>query len=156
MSEVISKKCTGCSVAKKELELIGGFIYETENFILLQDPEVPIKGFLIIQAKEHLRKLIDFNKSQQQELFELISKTRLALDELDICKEITIVQEERSKHFHFWMFPNYEWMQEKFGKGIQYLRDINEYAIENATEKDKEEVLETAKTLKKYFKDKGE
>lgn len=42
-------------------------------------------------------------------------------------------------------------MEEKFGKGIKYLRDINEYIIENATDKDKQEVLETVEELKKYF-----
>lgn len=156
MSDIINKKCTGCSVANKEIHLVGGFIYETENFILLQDPEVPIKGFLIIQSKNHFRKLIDFNKKEQMELFELINDARLALDKLDICKEVTIVQEERSKHFHMWLFPNYEWMQEKFGKGITYLRSINEYVIENATEEDKREVLEVVQKLKKYFDNKGE
>ena len=156
MSDIINKKCTGCSVANKEIPLVSGFIYETKNFILLQDPEVPIKGFLIIQSKHHLRKLIDFNKKEQMELFELINEARLALDRLDICKEVTIVQEERSKHFHIWLFPNYEWMQEKFGKGITYLRDINEYVIENATEEDKKEVLEVVQKLKKYFNNKGE
>lgn len=156
MADIINKKCTGCSVANKEIPLVGGFIYETENFILLQDPEVPIKGFLIIQSKNHLRKLIDLNKKEQMELFELINEARFALDKLDICKEVTIVQEERSKHFHIWLFPNYEWMQEKFGKGITYLRDINEYATQNATEKDKEQVLQTVEILKKYFKNKGE
>lgn len=156
MSDIINKRCTGCSVANKEISLVGGFIYETENFILLQDPEVPIKGFLIIQSKNHLRKLIDFNKKEQMELFELINEARFALDKLDICKAVTIVQEERSKHFHIWLFPNYEWMQEKFGKGIIYLRDINEYVIENATEEDKKEVLEVVQKLKRYFNNKGE
>ena len=156
MSDIINNKCTGCSVSNKEIPLVGGFIYETENFILLQDPEVPLKGFLIVQAKKHLNSLINFNEEQQIELIKLINKSRMALNELNICKEVTIVQEERSKHFHIWLFPNYEWMQEKFGKGVKYLRDINEYIIENATANDKEEVLKTVEDLKRYFNDEGE
>ena len=156
MSDVINKKCTGCSVVNRELITIGGIIYETENFILAQDAEVPLKGFLIIQAKKHVNSIINFSEKEQIELIKLINKSRMALKELNICQEVTIVQEERSKHFHIWIFPNYEWMQEKFGKGIKYLRDINEYVIETATENDEKEVLQTVENLKKYFSDKGE
>lgn len=156
MSDIINKKCTGCAIVNEEIIPAGEIIYETENFLLFQDPEVPIKGFIIIQAKKHVNSIIDFTEKEQIELIKLINKARNALKELDICNEVTIVQEERSKHFHIWLFPNYEWMQEKFGKGIKYLRDINEYVIQNATEEDKKEVLEVVKNLKKYFNNKGE
>lgn len=153
MSDEINNKCTGCSVVNGELVPLGGIIYKTENFVLAQDAEVPLKGFLIIQSKKHTNTIIDFNKKEQNELIELIYKTRIALKELNICKEVTIVQEERSKHFHIWLFPYYDWMKERFGKGIKYLRDINDYVIKNVTEKDKEEVLKTIKKLKKYLND---
>lgn len=146
------KGCTGCEIANEESNFI---IYKTENFILTQDPEVPIKGFLIVQAKKHVNSMLDFNEKEQIELIKLTNKARLALKELNICQEVTIVQEERSKHFHIWLFPNYDWMQEKFGKGIKYLRDINEYVIENVTEEEKKEVLEVVEKLKKYFNNKG-
>ena len=147
------EECTGCKIANENSNFI---IYKTENFILLQDPEVPLKGFFIVQAKKHVNSIIDFEEEQQIELIKLTNRARLVLKELNICQEVTIVQEERSKHFHIWLFPNYDWMQEKFGKGIEYLRDINEYIIENATEKDKKEVLKVLESLKKYFNDKGE
>ena len=145
------EECTGCKIANENSNFI---IYKTENFILLQDPEVPLKGFFIVQAKKHVNSIIDFEEEQQIELIKLTNRARLVLKELNICQEVTIVQEERSKHFHIWLFPNYDWMQEKFGKGIEYLRDINEYIIENATEKDKKEVLKVLESLKKYFNDK--
>lgn len=148
MSNIINDKCTGCRVANGR---IGTIIYETKNFVLLQDPEVPIKGFLIIQSKKHLNSFIDFNKYEREELNELLYKARKSLKDLNICQEVTIVQEERSKHFHIWLFPCLDWMKERFGKGIKYLRDINEYVVQNATEKDKQEVLDTIERLKIYF-----
>ena len=150
---MVEKQCIGCKIANEESNFI---IYETENFVLLQDPEVQLKGFLIVQAKKHVNSLINFNEEEQIELIKLTNKARLALKELNICQEVTIVQEERSKHFHIWLFPYYEWMQEKFGKGIKYLRDINEYVINNSTEEDKKELLEVVEKLKKYFNNKGE
>ena len=152
MSETINKKCIGCNIVNKEIIPNGGIIYETENFLLFQDPEVPIKGFLIVQAKRHVKSMIDFTEEEQIELVKLINKAREALKKLDICNEVTIVQEERSKHFHVWLFPNYKWMEEKFGKGVKYLRDISEYAIENVTQKDIEEVLKIVENLKDIIK----
>ena len=67
MSEAINKKCTGCNIVNKEIKPIGGIIYETENFLLFQDPELPIKGFLIVQAKKHVNSIIDFNEEEQIE-----------------------------------------------------------------------------------------
>lgn len=148
MSDIINDKCTGCRVANEEIGII---IYETKNFVLLQDPEVPIKGFLIIQSKKHTNSFINFNENEREELNTLLFKARKSLMDLNICQEVTIVQEERSKHFHIWLFPYYDWMKEKFGKGIKHLRDINEYAIQNATEKDRQEVLDTIEQLKIYF-----
>lgn len=151
MSDIINDKCTGCSVINKELVPIGGWIYESKNFVLAQDAEVMIEGFLIIQAKRHVNSLLDFSKEENLELSNLLYQTRKALKELNICEEVTIVQEERSKHFHIWLFPCYNWMKEKFGKGIKYLRDINQYVMENETEEDRQRVLKTCERLKEYF-----
>lgn len=148
MSDIINNKCTGCSVAKGE---IGTIIYETNTFVLNQDPEVPLKGFLVITSKKHVNSFIDYNENEREELLELLFKARKALKDLNICKEVTIVQEERSQHFHIWLFPYFDWMQEKFGKGVKYLRDINEYVVKNATDKQKRDVLDSMEKLKKYF-----
>lgn len=149
MNHIIDDKCTGCRVANGK---IGTIIHETKNFVLLQDTEVPIKGFLIIQSKKHLNSFINFNEDEREELNKLLFKARKSLNDLNICQEVTIVQEERSKHFHIWLFPYFDWMKEKFGKGIKYLRDINEYVVQNATEKDKQEALDTIEQLKVYFR----
>lgn len=148
MSDIINNKCTGCSVSKGE---IGTIIYETNTFVLNQDPEVPLKGFLVITSKKHVNSFIDYNENEREELLELLFKARKALKDLNICKEVTIVQEERSQHFHIWLFPYFDWMQEKFGKGVKYLRDINEYVVKNATDKQKRDVLDSIEKLKKYF-----
>lgn len=151
MSDIINDKCTGCSVINGELVPVGGWIYETHNFVLAQDAEVMIEGFLIIQSKRHVNSLLDFSEEENLELAKLLYQTRKALKDLNICEEITIVQEERSKHFHIWLFPNYDWMNEKFGKGIKYLRDINQYMMNNYTEQNKQKVLEICNRLKEYF-----
>ena len=154
MSNIVNKKCTGCSIVNGELVPIGGWIYETKNFVLAHDPEVMIEGFLIIQSKKHVNSLTSFSEDECIEFAKLLYQTRNALKDLNICNEVTLVQEDRSKHFHIWIFPYHDWVSEKFGKGIEYLRDINEYMTVNATEENKKKVFEVCEMLKKYFADK--
>lgn len=52
MSDIINNKCVGCSVVNGEIIPLGGIIFETANFVLAQDAEVPLKAFLIIQSKK--------------------------------------------------------------------------------------------------------
>jgi diadenosine tetraphosphate (Ap4A) HIT family hydrolase len=52
-----SCKCIGCSIGSGEVVPPGGIITETKNFVLHQDPEVPIKGFLIIASKKHIQSI---------------------------------------------------------------------------------------------------
>lgn len=47
-------KCIGCSIGNDEITPPGEIIMSTENFVLHQDPEIPIKGFLIIASKNIL------------------------------------------------------------------------------------------------------
>jgi len=137
--------CIGCSMGTHELIPPGGLIYETENFYINHDPEVPINGFLIVNTKKHLKSITEFTKEERVELIEL---TNIALG---ITDEVTIIREERSFHFHLWIFPNHDWMIQKFGKGITYIRDICHYAKENATEDYKKEILNTIKKVRDYI-----
>lgn len=143
--------CIGCEIGNKNIIPPGGIIYEDDMFVLAGDPEIPLKGFLIITAKKHINSIIDLTLQQQHNMVEIINKAVSILKELNITKEVTLVQEERSKHFHVWIFPNQKWMTEKFGKGITYLRDICEYSQKNATAKDKEEILKTIEKIRKYY-----
>lgn len=145
-------KCMGCSIEKGEIVPPGGIIYEDEYFILAQDPEIPIDGFIIINTKRHINSFAEMNEKERINFIELLHKSVKAIKELNIADNVTIVQEERSKHLHVWIFPHHEWMNVRFGKGISYLRDICAYAKENATEEDKVYVLNDVDRIRKYLK----
>lgn len=143
--------CLGCAIGSGEMELPGGVIYDGKGIILAADPEIPIPGFLIITSKRHIQSFSELTAEEITEVGTTIARAEKALKELGIAKEITLVQEERSKHFHIWIFAHHEWMKEKFGTGISYLRDISAYARQNASEKDIEEVLDAVQKIKAYF-----
>ena len=113
-----------------EVKLPGGIIYDGESIILAADPEIPIPGFLIITSKRHIQSFTELFYEERVEVVNTIALAEKAIKDLHIAETVTVVQEERSRHFHIWIFPNQEWMQNKFGYGLQYLHDINSFAKE--------------------------
>ncbi|MDR2531638.1 MAG: HIT family hydrolase [Oscillospiraceae bacterium] len=142
-------ECIGCALADKSLVPVGGIIKETENFILHHDPEVPIKGFLIIASKQHIKSITQLSKPQAIEFFELCYKARVALSSFEDIDECALIQEERSSHFHFWILPKYKWLNDLFDNSLSSLRPIMKYAEENLkTEKNIEDIKMCVERLK--------
>ena len=145
--------CMGCAMSNKEIEIPGGIIYDGKYCILSADPEIPIPGFLIITMKRHVNSFSELSKEERYEVVDIISTAEKSLRKLNITQEVTLVQKERSKHLHIWIFPNHNWMAEKFGKGIKYLRNISEYAQRNSNDTNIKEVLDAIDKIKKYLKE---
>ncbi len=144
-------ECMGCAISSGKIKIPGGIIYEGKHTILGTDPEIPIPGFLIGNVKRHINSFSQLTKEERNEIGNIIAYAEKALKELDITEEVTLIQEERSKHLHTWIFPTYSWMTEKFGKGIKYLRDISEYAKKNVSEDDIKEILNVIQKVRKYI-----
>ena len=68
-----------------------------------------------------------------------------------IADEYNIILEEKTNsHFHVWLMPRHKWMLEKFGKIIQNIKSIQEYALENMrTDENIKNIAETCKILKR-------
>lgn len=148
-----SCKCIGCSIGSREVAPPGGIITETKNFVLHQDPEVPIKGFLIIASKRHIQSISQITQEESSELFDLVYRARLAMKNTGYINEVTVIQEERSGHFHIWLLPRYNWMTDKFGNSLSSIREMMNYSKENLKTKDNiEEVLFVVSKLKDAFK----
>ena len=141
--------CVGCSIGNGEMIPPGEIIIETNNFVLHQDPEIPIKAFLIIASKKHIKSISELTYDEAQELFDLVYRGRIALKCINEIKEVSIIQEERSGHFHLWLFPRYEWMDEKFENSLSTVRDIMFYARENKkSEENIADILSTVNLIK--------
>lgn len=122
--------CIGCCIANGSMKVPGGIIRETKNFYLHQDPEIPIEGFMIIAAKRHISSISELDFDEMLELSELTYKARNIIKKIGNINEFTIIQEERSKHLHIWLFPRCSWMEEIFDNSVASIRDILKYAKE--------------------------
>ena len=145
-------KCMGCALGTGEITPPGGVIESTENFIVHQDPEIPIPGFLIIASKKHIYSISQLDPKEAHELFDLVYRARKALADVEGIREVTVIQEERSRHFHLWLLPRYDWMLERFDNSLSTIRGILAYAKENhKTKENIAEVLSTVEALKGRF-----
>ncbi len=129
-------------------------VITTKYFSVSQDWEVPIPGFFIIAPVRKLKSVTDFSEEEALEFIKLVQKVRRGMKEVLRIDEVYLFQNEDSEHgFHLWIFPRYHWM-EKFGRKIESVRPIMNYAKKNMTgERVWKEVREYVDRLKKFLMD---
>ena len=148
----ITCDCIGCAIAAGEIAPPGGVICESEHFVLHQDPEVPIRGFLIIASKQHIQSIAQMSEDEAAELFSLVYRARLSQKQLGHINEVRIIQEEYSGHFHLWLLPWEAWMEVKFINSLESVRELMRYAKkERKTEENVQEILGVVEAIKASF-----
>jgi len=127
-------------------------VIDTKYFNIHQDREVPIPGFFIMEAKRKLRSVSEFTNEEAVEFMDLLRKVRKGMFEVLGIKDVYLFQDEDTSHnFHLWIFPRHSWMEE-FGRKIQSVRPIMNYAKENMiTDVLIKEVKEHVKKIRKYM-----
>jgi len=149
--QIINTPCLACSIAKKEFSPFGGLIYESDNFFISQDIEVPIPGFLIISSKRHIKSILDFSPSELDEFSQILFKARNALKQIASIESITFIQKEIRPHFHLWLLPRLEWMS-SFGDKLSGITEVLEYARQNLkTEENLAEISNLNSKIKNFM-----
>lgn len=148
-----AKKFSCLSCARSSGEISDGNIIKSEHFDLHQDYGTPIPGFLILSSKRHIQSIDEFTESEQIDFIKTLCRARKALRQtLGIKTTYLFQDEDTSYHFHIWIFPRYNWMNEKFGSRIQSIHPIIEYARKELRTQDNVAAVEKAvKKLKKYL-----
>lgn len=143
--------CLGCDREKGLIDL--GDIVKSKYFDAHQDYEIPIPGFIIISSRRHIQSIDEFTEDERTDFIKFLCEVRSAQRKILGIDVIYLVQEEdTSHHFHVWMFPRFDWMEEKFGHKIQSVRPIMEYARENMkTEANIQAVEVAVQKLKQFF-----
>jgi diadenosine tetraphosphate (Ap4A) HIT family hydrolase len=145
--------CIACSIQGDEVEN-PGTIAESEYFVAEQDYEIPIPGFVILVSKRHLHSVDEFSDDEQRDFIKFLCRLRSAMRiALDI-EHVYLVQEEdtTTSHFHVWLFPRYQWMEDKFGRKIESVKSIMEYSRENMKTAGNIEMVDVStQKLKQFF-----
>lgn len=150
----IKVDCIGCAIREGKIDRSKGAVLLTEHFDAHQDVEIPIPGFIILASTRHIMSVDEFTEIERHAFTEALTKVRGAMRKALGIQTVYLVQEEdTSDHFHLWIFPRYDWMAEKFGKKIESVRPIMEYARENMkTTENLEKVNEAVQKLQEFLK----
>ena len=129
-------------------------IITTKYFDVHQDWEVPIPGFFIIAPLRKLKSISEFTDEEAVDFINITRKVREGMRDILKIEEVYFFQNEDTKHnFHLWAFPRHNWM-EIFGKKIESVRPIMNYAKENMLSDDVlKEVKEGVKKMREYMSD---
>ena len=145
--------CMGCAIVSDTMLVPGGVIKQTKNFRVHQDPLIPIIGFLVIASVRHVRSISEMTEAEYEELATLIRSTHQAIKEVTKIENLTVVQEERSRHFHLWFFPWTQGVTDQYGEpSLTKIREIMEnYQKETIGEKEWEELNKTISEIKTHM-----
>lgn len=148
----IEFECMGCDIANHKLIPPGGYVYEDEFINISADPEIPIKGFMVLGINKHIKSLNEMTSTERFNVVETLNKTIEVIKKSDIAKEVLLIQEEKSSHFHIWIVPIHDWM-DKFGRNVRNIKEIINYAKQNFNEDQKVELLQAIEKIKIEFKE---
>lgn len=150
LDKVWNVDCIGCAIASSKMVPPGGIIAENNSFYVHQDPEIPISGFVIIGSKRHVQSVAEFTEKEYADFTSLLYRSRRLLKLLTNIRSVTLIQEERSAHFHFWLFPWQDWMVEKYrSNSLNHIRSIISHAKTcRRTPIQTQSILEDVKTLR--------
>ncbi|WP_160723774.1 HIT family protein [Bacillus sp. USDA818B3_A] len=148
--KTVEVECLSCALTSGMIEPDGGVIVETDHFHAHQDAAYPIKGLVILASKRHIYGFDELTEDEKIDYINLLTKIRKAQREvLGIEHVYYFYNEDTSHHFHTWMVPRYDWMNE-FGRSVESLRPVLRHARNEMNDKEHlEEVLNAIVRLKK-------
>ena len=149
--EMIFDGCKSCAIGNHTItNLPGGYLYEDGFINVTIDPEVPIKGFLVLGITKHLSSTTRLTREERIQIEEVSNKAKCALEHLGV-QNILMFEDGFSDHYRRWIIATDDWMFQ-FGRG-KNLKQITMYAKQNATMEDKKEILQFAEEVRRYFKE---
>jgi diadenosine tetraphosphate (Ap4A) HIT family hydrolase len=108
--------CMGCAIQNRSMLVPGGFILRTQHFCVHQDPLVPLPGFLVIASLRHIQSIEEMDVREYEQMTRLVRITHRAIKQVTRIEELTLIQEESSRHFHLWFFPWAQHVIDRYGK----------------------------------------
>lgn len=141
--------CKSCAIGNHTItNLVGGYIYDDGLFNVTIDPEIPIKGFLVIGVNRHIKSTTQLSEKERIKLDDLTNIAKLALESLSI-KDILLFEDGFSDHYRRWIIATYDWMFQ-FGRG-KNLKQITLYAKNNTSMEEKKDILFFTEKLRDFF-----
>ena len=150
LEKEIEFECMGCDIANHKLIPPGGYVYEDDFINVSAYTEIPITGFKILSTNKHIKSLTEMSEIERINIMKILNKTISAIKKANIAKEVLLIQQEKSNHFHIWIVPIHNWMS-KFGKDVKNIKEIIDYSKQNFNYSEKKKLLQAIEDIKIAF-----
>jgi len=127
-------------------------IFQTKNFEVNQDWEIPIPGFIIVASLWQIKSVSEFSQEEAVEFIKLVRLARQGLQKVLNVQKVFLYQNEDTKHnFHLWMLPRLPWMKD-YPSRVESIRLImNEAKDNNQDRQTQAKIDSTVNKLKEFF-----
>lgn len=88
----------------------GSYVYEDELFNIATDPEIPIKGYMILAINKPIRRITDLTKDERNKLVDLSNRLLETMHNCGFEKVMIYQDESSSGYLHINFIPRHEWM----------------------------------------------
>lgn len=152
--QTVEVDCLSCAITSGHITPGGGVIYETDYFHAHQDVAYPIKGLIILASKRHIKCFDELLEEEKLDYIQVLTKLRKTQrDVLGIEYVYYFYNEDTTHHFHTWMVPRYQWM-DQFGRSIESVRPALLHARNHMNDlHNREEVLNAIERLKQNLRE---
>lgn len=128
----------------------GEYVYDDGLFNISADPEVPIKGYMVLAINKETLTITDLIEDERNKLIDLSNRLLKAMHKSGFTK-VMIYQDESSRgNLHINFIPRHEWTYKfhaNFGEMGIYAKKFL-----NTSDNYRKELLDCIKTIKKNFK----
>ena len=129
--------------------LPGGYIYDDGFITLIADPEIPIKGLIILGTNKKVSSITEFTKEGRYKIIDISNKLITCLHQLGLNKIIQYQDEGSSGTYHIWFLPRHEWTFQ-FKDNIYDMVEFSKNEL-NVSKEYREEILNFIKLLKEKY-----
>lgn len=128
----------------------GSFVYDDGLFNIATDPEIPIKGYMILGINREISTIADLTESERNQLIDLSNRLLKAMHKSGFEKVIIYQDESSSGNLHINFIPRHEWTYQfrtNFGEMGMYAKNTL-----NTNDEYRRELLDNIELIKENFK----
>lgn len=130
--------------------LPGGYIYDDGFLNLAADPEIPIKGLVILGINKPITSVVELTDEERIKISILSNKLIECLHDIGLKKIIQFQDEGSAGQFHIWFLPRHGWTY-NYGYNLNDMIDFSKNSL-NISQEYKNELLDCIEALKNKFK----
>ena len=97
--------CKSCAISNHEItNLVGGYVYDDGLVNITADPEVPIKGFMVVGIKPHIPDLTFLTPLERFQVSEVVNELECIMHKLGY-NNVLKFEDGFSTHWRQWVLP---------------------------------------------------